>query len=184
VEWSVYRLWEESRGIVSTLDENYPLYENHNLSKLLLMDSVYESSLWSLWIKLLWSSTKGKLMLLEYPLFFCESRSLIFVWFGLVLGFAHFQLIKLSLLLIFRNFFILRDISPSWDKCVTNIIYLCLAFLPFEFMINVLNKLRLKKARIYKRGLPWWFSGKESACQCGRHGFDPWIGKISWRRKW
>ena len=23
-------------------------------------------------------------------------------------------------------------------------------------------------------GLPWWFSGKESTCQCRRHGFDPW----------
>ena len=34
--------------------------------------------------------------------------------------------------------------------------------------------------------LPWWLSGKESACQCrrrGRHGFDPWVGKIPWRRK-
>ena len=30
-------------------------------------------------------------------------------------------------------------------------------------------------------------AGKESACQCGRHrrhGFDPWVGKIPWRRKW
>ena len=30
-------------------------------------------------------------------------------------------------------------------------------------------------------------SGKESACQCRRHkrrGFGPWVGKISWRRKW
>ena len=26
-------------------------------------------------------------------------------------------------------------------------------------------------------GLPWWLSGKESACQCRRHGFDPWSGK-------
>ena len=25
---------------------------------------------------------------------------------------------------------------------------------------------------------------KESACQCRRHVFDPWIGKIPWRRKW
>ena len=31
--------------------------------------------------------------------------------------------------------------------------------------------------------LPWWFSGKESACQCRRHGFDLWVRKI-WRRKW
>ena len=26
-------------------------------------------------------------------------------------------------------------------------------------------------------GLPWWLSGKESACQCRRHGFNPWSGK-------
>ena len=28
---------------------------------------------------------------------------------------------------------------------------------------------------------------KESACQCRRHrryGFDPWVRKIPWRRKW
>ena len=23
---------------------------------------------------------------------------------------------------------------------------------------------------------------KESICQCGRHGFDPWVRKIPWRR--
>ena len=32
--------------------------------------------------------------------------------------------------------------------------------------------------------LPWWFSGKESACQCRSCEFDSWLGKISWRRKW
>ena len=35
-----------------------------------------------------------------------------------------------------------------------------------------------------RKGLPKWFSGKESTCQCRRHGFDPWVGKIPWRRKW
>ena len=35
----------------------------------------------------------------------------------------------------------------------------------------------------YFRASPW-FSSKESACQCRRHGFEPWIGKIPWRRKW
>ena len=35
--------------------------------------------------------------------------------------------------------------------------------------------------------IPRWLSGKESACQCRRHRrsrFDPWVGKIPWRRKW
>ena len=36
--------------------------------------------------------------------------------------------------------------------------------------------------------LPWWFSGKESACQAEDlgsipHWFDPWVGKILWRWK-
>ena len=33
-------------------------------------------------------------------------------------------------------------------------------------------------------GFPGWLSDEESACQCRRHGFDPWVGKILWRRKW
>ena len=32
--------------------------------------------------------------------------------------------------------------------------------------------------------LPQWISGKESTCQRRRHRFDPWVGKIPWRRKW
>ena len=34
---------------------------------------------------------------------------------------------------------------------------------------------------------PFWPSGKESVCQCRRRRrswFDPWVGKIPWRRKW
>ena len=33
-------------------------------------------------------------------------------------------------------------------------------------------------------GLPWCPSGNESACQCRRHAFDPWVRKMPWRRKW
>ena len=32
-----------------------------------------------------------------------------------------------------------------------------------------------------------WLTGKQSTCQCRRHGrcgFDPGVGKIPWRRKW
>ena len=35
--------------------------------------------------------------------------------------------------------------------------------------------------------IPGGTSGKEPACQCGRHKrrrFDPWVRKIPWRRKW
>ena len=36
-------------------------------------------------------------------------------------------------------------------------------------------------------GFPGGTSGKEPTCQCRRckrHGFDPWVGKIPWRRVW
>ena len=34
------------------------------------------------------------------------------------------------------------------------------------------------------QGLPWCLSDKESSCQCRRCGFDPWVRRIPWRRKW
>ena len=37
------------------------------------------------------------------------------------------------------------------------------------------------------KGFPGGASGKKPACQCRRHerqGFDPWVGKIPWRRAW
>ena len=33
---------------------------------------------------------------------------------------------------------------------------------------------------------PWWCNSKESTCQCRRckgFGFNPWVGKILWRRQ-
>ena len=32
--------------------------------------------------------------------------------------------------------------------------------------------------------LPRWLSGKESACQCRRCRFNPWVRKLPWRRQW
>ena len=39
----------------------------------------------------------------------------------------------------------------------------------------------------HRMGFPSGTSGKESYCQCRRHkrhGFNPWVGKIPWSRKW
>ena len=35
-----------------------------------------------------------------------------------------------------------------------------------------------------KMGFPWWLSDEENACHRRRHGFNPWVGKIPWRREW
>ena len=42
---------------------------------------------------------------------------------------------------------------------------------------DILGTLRYK-------GLPRWLNGKEYPCQSRRHQFNPWVGKIHWRRKW
>ena len=31
---------------------------------------------------------------------------------------------------------------------------------------------------------PKWLRGKESDCQARDIGFNPWVGKIPWKRKW
>ena len=46
---------------------------------------------------------------------------------------------------------------------------------------------RLNWTERKKTGLPRWLSDKESTCQCRkprRCRFNPWVGKIPWRRKW
>ena len=42
------------------------------------------------------------------------------------------------------------------------------------------NPVRNDKIRVIQSLCPRWISGKE----CRRHGFDPWVGNIPWRRKW
>ena len=40
---------------------------------------------------------------------------------------------------------------------------------------------------LFSKGFPGGTSGKEPSCQCRkrkRHGFDPWVGEMPWRRAW
>ena len=48
------------------------------------------------------------------------------------------------------------------------------------YILNILTSWQDRKE-------PRWSSGKESACWCerlGRRGFNSWVGRIPWRRKW
>ena len=59
--------------------------------------------------------------------------------------------------------------------------------LPLFILIRATKSILLKCnfSNIYAYGgLPWWLSGTESTCQCKSCWFDPWVGKIPWRRKW
>ena len=32
--------------------------------------------------------------------------------------------------------------------------------------------------------IPWWLRRQRICLQCGRPEFDPWVGKIPWKREW
>ena len=42
----------------------------------------------------------------------------------------------------------------------------------------------LKDVSMLPNGLPWWLRPSRIHLQCSRPGFDPWVGKIPWRREW
>ena len=68
----------------------------------------------------------------------------------------------------------------------------CLCFLHayLEFfhkrghMIHCLLQLAIFNQECVIPRLPGQYSGKESTCQFRRRGFDPWVGKVPWRREW
>ena len=49
---------------------------------------------------------------------------------------------------------------------------------------KVFAKAQLIKDYYPKFWLSRWHGGKEPTCQCRRHGFNPWVEKILWSRKW
>ena len=49
---------------------------------------------------------------------------------------------------------------------------------------NKISTVFLIDSQTLARGIPRWFSCKESTCQCRRCEFHPWVGKISQRRLW
>ena len=97
-------------------------------------------------------------------------------------------LLKLKIELLYDPAILLLDIYPEKKKTKT----LNLKRYMYPSVIAALCEI----AKTQKRpkctstdnwfkmwGLPRWLSGKESACQCRRHGFNLCVGKIPWSRK-
>ena len=94
--------------------------------------------------------------------------SCFFVWFmlfGWVLDFVNFTLL----------------VVRSWGTFKNNIGF------GSSVQLNYRGQVGPFKACSFSMGFPGGTSSKEPACQCRRHkrrGFDPWVKKIPWRRKW
>ena len=61
-----------------------------------------------------------------------------------------------------------------------------LSLSPLPGIIVLLNQQIAYSPVLLFLGFPGGTSGKEPFCQCRKHkrGFDPWVGKIPWRRAW
>ena len=71
------------------------------------------------------------------------------------------------------------------DMCITHV-FLSLYHLNPHSVLTTTCKLRDKNVLSSSsyQCFPWWLNGRESACQCRKHRFDPWVRNIPWRRKW
>ena len=91
------------------------------------------------------------------------------------MDFKHYQVSFISKQSTKKNFpFALYPISiclQAWGKKIT----LSITELPlFHRSISQL---------LFFLKLPWWLRGWSACLQCVKPWFDPWIGKIPWRRK-
>ena len=77
----------------------------------------------------------------------------------------------------FSIFFFISLFCLCFSKnCFTNFLYCLLVSISLISMsIFVIRSLPWK-------GLPWWLSWYRNCLQCRRPQFDPWVGKIRWRR--
>ena len=48
---------------------------------------------------------------------------------------------------------------------------------------NEANTLKILYTNQDHNGLPWWLRQYSVCLQCGTPGFNPWVGKISWKRE-
>ena len=93
-----------------------------------------------------------------------------------------FQSVELlgSMVYSFNRF---GDVSPIFLQIVSNLIpFENSNYLYISHLMLSQNAVNFSFAMSYLlSGLPWWFSGKESACQCRRCRFNPWVRKTPWR---
>ena len=77
------------------------------------------------------------------------------------------------------------SLHPFSVEQVLTILFLCLFLLPLSLVkIVVMVPLRTSSPLLTLYiSIPGGSDGNESACNLGRHGFDPWVRKIPWRKE-
>ena len=90
-------------------------------------------------------------------------------------------LLSCVLLINTAPFFKETNLKPSYDSKSPSYCSIWQADCSKDWAVFAVSVILLP---VHSPELPSWLSGKESACQCRRPGFNHWAGKIPWRRKW
>ena len=103
------------------------------------------------------------------------------------MGRGNFFLIRICLLCVIINYYYYY--YNSYNSCSLTVRFL---FYMFTHSAHVLHAFWPHSHHTYSRNLviclvtwlPWWLRSESICLQCRRPGFDPWVGKSPWRRKW
>ena len=63
------------------------------------------------------------------------------------------------------------------------LLYHCIVYMFLKLPWILKSSLGIQR-KPWLRKLPWWLKGWGIRLQCGKPRFDPWVGKIPWRRDW
>ena len=74
------------------------------------------------------------------------------------------------------------SVSPSSEY--SGLISFRINWFHLEVLKSLLWQLSSKASILWHLTFPGGSDGKESACNADRPGFNPWVGKIPWRREW
>ena len=77
-----------------------------------------------------------------------------------------------------------EKVAPSSQPCLNLHTPLQSHILSFHTMNQKIRESSMPYSVESETALPWWLRGKESPANTADTGFNPWVGKSLWRRKW